>query len=301
MTPSTVALAFETSATRAGAGRAGGRRRAGAGLRRRARSTADPPTVEVVGPESAVKRATEAMTEPVSVAGAREHGARDGHRRAARSVAAAEDAAHRRWCTVQIVPAPLERTLRDRPVHLRNLGAQSDGAGDAGGRRRQRCAAAATASAASTPTTSTAFVDLGGPRRRRLHAAGARRRRRATRASRASSRRRCRCESPVAKTESIVPRLFGTDGVRGTAGRYPLDPRDRPPARRGARPRAAARHGSRRSLLVGRDTRESGAWIEAELAHGASRRRRDGDERRRRADAGGRLSDARRRATTPAS
>ena len=72
------------------------------------------------------------------------------------------------------------------------------------------------------------------------------------------------------KTESSIPRLFGTDGVRGTAGRYPLDPTDRAPARRGARPRAAARHGEPPRLLVGRDTRESGDWIEAELAHGAS-------------------------------
>ena len=29
--------------------------------------TAEPPTVEVIGPESAVERATEALTEPVSV------------------------------------------------------------------------------------------------------------------------------------------------------------------------------------------------------------------------------------------
>ena len=34
--------------------------------------TADPKTVEVVGPESAVKRVTEALTEPVSVSGARD-------------------------------------------------------------------------------------------------------------------------------------------------------------------------------------------------------------------------------------
>ena len=45
---------------------------------------------------------------------------------------------------------------------------------------------------------------------------------------------------------------------------------DGPPARRGARARAAARRGRTPRLLVGRDTRESGAWIEAELAHGAS-------------------------------
>jgi phosphoglucosamine mutase len=70
--------------------------------------------------------------------------------------------------------------------------------------------------------------------------------------------------------------LFGTDGVRGTAGRYPLDP---PTVRRlgaalvrSAFAKASARQGPRREMkiLVGRDTRESGAWIEAELAHGAS-------------------------------
>ena len=74
------------------------------------------------------------------------------------------------------------------------------------------------------------------------------------------------------KTDATIPRLFGTDGVRGVAGRYPLDP---PTVRRlGAAlvrvlPPGA---GSARSprLLVGRDTRESGDWIEAELANGAS-------------------------------
>ena len=71
-----------------------------------------------------------------------------------------------------------------------------------------------------------------------------------------------------------VPRLFGTDGVRGTAGRYPLDP---PTARRlgAALVRSAfakAGQGGDRPvrILIGRDTRESGAWLEAELAHGAS-------------------------------
>src|SRR5262245_35492689 len=93
-------------------------------------------------------------------------------------------------------------------------------------------------------------------------------------ASCASNLRRSKYGSPVPNVESI-PRLFGTDGVRGTAGKYPLDP---PTVRRlgaalvhewranhGA---AAASAGPR--ILVGRDTRESGGWIEAELAHGAS-------------------------------
>jgi len=66
-----------------------------------------------------------------------------------------------------------------------------------------------------------------------------------------------------------IPRLFGTDGVRGTAGQYPLD---RPTVRRlGAALVRAMPHGREASrLLVGRDTRESGEWIEAELACGAT-------------------------------
>jgi phosphoglucosamine mutase len=73
----------------------------------------------------------------------------------------------------------------------------------------------------------------------------------------------------VANVESTAPRLFGTDGVRGTAGRFPLDP---PTVRRlGAALVKALPHGVESArLLVGRDTRESGTWIEAELAHGAS-------------------------------
>ncbi|HEY7500114.1 MAG TPA: phosphoglucosamine mutase [Vicinamibacterales bacterium] len=63
--------------------------------------------------------------------------------------------------------------------------------------------------------------------------------------------------------------LFGTDGVRGHAGEYPLD---RPTvARLGAALVRAMSHGDKRSLrfVVGRDTRESGEWIEQELARGA--------------------------------
>jgi len=82
--------------------------------------SADPATVEVVGPESAVKRATEAVTEPVLVSNARDRvrevvtlGVLDPSLRLQNTRSAA--------VTVQIVPAPLERTLRARPVHLRNL------------------------------------------------------------------------------------------------------------------------------------------------------------------------------------
>jgi phosphoglucosamine mutase len=63
-----------------------------------------------------------------------------------------------------------------------------------------------------------------------------------------------------------MARLFGTDGVRGRAGQYPLDP---PTIRRlgGALARALGHLKSAR-FLSGRDTRESGGWIERELAFG---------------------------------
>jgi phosphoglucosamine mutase len=63
--------------------------------------------------------------------------------------------------------------------------------------------------------------------------------------------------------------LFGTDGVRGTAGQFPLDAAT--VRRIGAALVHALPHGTESPrLFIGRDTRESGAWIEAELAHGAA-------------------------------
>jgi phosphoglucosamine mutase len=64
-----------------------------------------------------------------------------------------------------------------------------------------------------------------------------------------------------------MQRLFGTDGVRGKAGVYPLD--HETVARLGAALVRAMR-GDARPLrfLIGRDTRESGDWIERELGRG---------------------------------
>src|SRR4051812_33707346 len=82
--------------------------------------TAEPPTVEVAGPESAVERVTEAVTEPISVAGARQSvtevvtvGFLDPTLRLKNPRPAR--------VTVQVLPGPVERTLRDRPIRLRNL------------------------------------------------------------------------------------------------------------------------------------------------------------------------------------
>jgi len=61
-------------------------------------------------------------------------------------------------------------------------------------------------------------------------------------------------------------RLFGTDGVRGTAGEPPLDPVTI--ARLGAALVRVLPHRDHGRILVGRDTRESGAWIEQALARG---------------------------------
>jgi YbbR domain-containing protein len=83
------------------------------------RVSSDPPAVDMVGPASAVKRVTEAITEPISVDGARapvhesvtvgflDPAVRLKNPRSAEVL-------------VDVVPAQ-ERIVRDRPVHLRNL------------------------------------------------------------------------------------------------------------------------------------------------------------------------------------
>ncbi len=65
----------------------------------------------------------------------------------------------------------------------------------------------------------------------------------------------------------MAQRLFGTDGVRGKAGEFPLD--HETVARLGAAlVRAMRGDGRQLRFILGRDTRESGEWIERELARG---------------------------------
>ena len=86
------------------------------------RVTSDPPTVEVVGPESRLRELSGATTEPVSIAGARER-VRD------QVTVGVPDSAVRLVQTqsanvvVEIVPAPVEREIAGVPVRWRNLGA----------------------------------------------------------------------------------------------------------------------------------------------------------------------------------
>jgi YbbR domain-containing protein len=119
VTPSTVAMVFEASASRQVpvAPAIEGRPAPGYVI---GKVSSDPETVEVVGPESAVKRVSEAMTEPVSVAGARDpihENVTVGFLDPALRLKAPRAAS----VVVDVVPAPLERLMRSRPLHLRNL------------------------------------------------------------------------------------------------------------------------------------------------------------------------------------
>jgi YbbR domain-containing protein len=85
------------------------------------RVTADPPTVDVAGPESRLKQLTGATTEPVQVTGTRAR-VRDvvtvGITDAAVRLVQAQDAT----ITVEVLPAPVERDLSGVPVRWRGLG-----------------------------------------------------------------------------------------------------------------------------------------------------------------------------------
>jgi phosphoglucosamine mutase len=65
-----------------------------------------------------------------------------------------------------------------------------------------------------------------------------------------------------------MTKLFGTDGVRGVAGVAPLDAAT--VARLGAALVRVLPHRGAGRILVGRDTRESGDWIEGALARGVA-------------------------------
>jgi YbbR domain-containing protein len=79
-----------------------------------------PESVEIVGPESSVKRAAAALTEPISVAGAKDSvrgtvtvGVLDSTLRLKNSRTVSVE--------VQILPAPFERVIRGEPIRWRNL------------------------------------------------------------------------------------------------------------------------------------------------------------------------------------
>src|SRR5260370_22127551 len=65
----------------------------------------------------------------------------------------------------------------------------------------------------------------------------------------------------------MAKRLFGTEGVRGTAGQYPLDPKTTHAF--GVALGSVARHlGPQPQIVIGMDTRESSPWIAQQVAGG---------------------------------
>src|SRR5437762_841164 len=68
---------------------------------------------------------------------------------------------------------------------------------------------------------------------------------------------------------ATMKKLFGTDGMRGEAGRFPLDAATVRIAGRSLAKRLAERLGRAARIVAGRDTRESGGWIESAFLEGA--------------------------------
>jgi len=66
-----------------------------------------------------------------------------------------------------------------------------------------------------------------------------------------------------------MKRLFGTDGMRGAAGSFPLDADTIWTTGHSLARQLAAQTGHTPRIIAGRDTRESGAWLEAALLAGA--------------------------------
>ena len=85
------------------------------------RITADPATVEIVGPDSHVRQVAEATTEPVSVKDAKAR-VRDGVTIGVVDASVRLTQAQAANVTVEIWPAPVERRMPDVPVRWRNLG-----------------------------------------------------------------------------------------------------------------------------------------------------------------------------------
>jgi YbbR domain-containing protein len=126
VTPSTIALSLENSLTRSVPVLPSVEGSPAPGFVVAGRPILVPDHVDIVGPETAVKRATEAVTETVSVEGLHDTMRQDV------TVGLIDPALRLRTqrtvnVTVKIVPGPMERTVRGRPIRLRNLGERLSG------------------------------------------------------------------------------------------------------------------------------------------------------------------------------
>src|SRR4051812_24196527 len=66
-----------------------------------------------------------------------------------------------------------------------------------------------------------------------------------------------------------MQKLFGTDGIRSRAGEFPLDEKTIQSIAASISQRFAQNLGRQPRLVTGRDTRESGEWIEQAIHAGA--------------------------------
>ncbi len=121
VTPSTIALALENSLIRSVPVAPSLEGSPAAGYVVAGKPILSPDHVDIVGPETAVKRATEAVTETISVEGLHDTLRQDV------AIGLIDPSLRLKTqrtinVTVKIVPGPMERTVRGRPVRLRNLG-----------------------------------------------------------------------------------------------------------------------------------------------------------------------------------
>ena len=68
-----------------------------------------------------------------------------------------------------------------------------------------------------------------------------------------------------------MKKLFGTDGIRGEAGKFPLDRQTVEIIGASLTRQLSVEIGRAPRLIIGRDTRQSGAWIEESFAAGAEK------------------------------
>jgi YbbR domain-containing protein len=121
VTPSTIALSLEKSLSREVPVVPSIEGTPAPGYVEQGKPVVTPDHVEIVGPESAVKRATEAVTETISITGLEKSIREDV------TVGLVDPALRLKTqrtvnVAVAIVPGPVERTIRNQPVRLRNLG-----------------------------------------------------------------------------------------------------------------------------------------------------------------------------------
>jgi YbbR domain-containing protein len=121
VTPSTIALALEKSATKEVPVVPSVEGMPAPGYVVVGRPAVMPERVEIIGPQTSVKRAAEAITETISIAGLADTFDQDV------TVGVLDPALrvktqHTVHVTVQIAPGPMERTLRGVPVRLRDVG-----------------------------------------------------------------------------------------------------------------------------------------------------------------------------------